>query len=819
MEKDEKDRNIRILRSGVLAPLKRWGTKWSLWPCHFVTSCCGVELAHAFGSGFDGERLGTLNMGISRQANFIIVEGTITRKMARALRIVWEQMPDPKFVNVIGACGQRGGIFWNSYNITRPSEIVPVDFFIPGCPVTPESLLRGVRAVQDKIVGKDETTIKFKHVELPSESSKNGRESLVPTTPKIFAPTPLVRVDFPRASEGGVEWEFGKGLVKNLKAQLSGLCDSVTVTDKNRIAIKTTPENFVEVARRLSEGGGNGRGSGSSGSGSSGSGSSGKIGIDHVKSVNVVDVPHEKKYIIEYLVSSYGDSNGNGRELMPVLINIFTKIRREAGAKVKKVKSEAEPSFPSLTPIWESADYSEREMHDFFGVRFEGNEGMNAKFILAPETETPLRKDFKIGEEQYVFEEGAPLDLPIELTSDLKMPAPEELYEEAEENEEVVALVGPHHPGSGHLRWIMRLKGDVIVDVTPDPGYVHRSMEKLAENRLYIQNVPLFERANISDPFNMNLGYVRAIENALGIEVPEKAKYIRTMLAELSRIGAFFYDSGIFSLFLGHSTGFMYVWAIREMILEAVVRMTGSRCTPSFIIPGGVRRDIPRAVLDITSNFTSAIHKRLKKFEDIFIYNPVFVARTKGVGVLTREEAIKCGIVGPFLRASGVEYDIRKVEPYEAYDKLNWEATRGDGDAADCLGRYMGRYEEIKQSLSILKQAVDAVKRMPRGDVISEEILGDYKEASKDIKGHLYHVYGNLVLPKGEWTSVTESARGTLLYSILSDGDSNVPYRVRIVTPCWMNLRGIIEASKGERVADFWSIYGSFGYFPPEADR
>ncbi len=773
MEEGEQDRNIRILHSGVFSPLRRWGAKWSLWPCHFVTSCCGVELAHAFACGFDGERLGTLNMGISRQANFIIVEGTITRKMARALRIVWEQMPDPKFVNVIGACGQRGGIFWNSYNITRPSEIVPVDFFVPGCPITPESLLRGVRAVQEKIEGKERTTIKFNKVELPSGGELEERT--VPTTPKLFAPTPEIKLDVKRS----VDWDFGKELKDLLRKGLKGLYESITITDVNRIAIRATQEKFMEVAQRLKD----------------------IMKMDHVKNVNVIEVPHERKYVMEYMVSSYSVD-----ELMPVIISLFTEIGREA-----------EPEFPSLTSLWESANYSEREMHDFFGIEYKGNKGMNGKFLLPPEVDTPLRKDFKIEEEQYVFDEEAPITTPIKLPPDLVMPVPEETLEAAEENDEMVACIGPHHPGSGHLRWIMRLKGDAIVEIIPDPGYVHRSMEKLAENRLYIQNVPLFERANISDPFNMNLGYVRTIENALKIEVPERAKYIRTIMAELSRIGAFFYDCGIYSLFMGHSTGFMYAWAIREMILEAVVRMTGSRCTPSFIIPGGIRRDISDYVLDMTDNFTSAVHKRLKKYEDIFIYNPVFVARTKGVGVLTREDAIRCGLVGPFLRASGIDYDIRKVAPYEAYDKFDWEVTTGD--AGDCLGRFMGRYEETKQSLSILKQAVDVVKEMPRGAVISEEALGEYKEASRDIKGHLYHAYGNLVLPKGEWTTVTESARGTVLYSIISDGESNVPYRVRIITPCWMNLRGIIEASKGERVADFWAIYGSFGYFPPEADR
>jgi len=235
------NKHIDFLESGPLAPFKKWSAKWSLWPCHFITSCCGVELAHAFACGYDGERLGTLNLGIARQSNFIIIEGTISRKMARALQFVYGQMPDPKFVNVIGACGERGGIFWNSYNITHPSDIVPVDFFIPGCPVTPESLLRGVRALQDKISGvKNQKTIEFTKVELPFEQKLEER--MVPTSPKIYAPTPDIRVDVKRM----VDWSFGKGLEARFKKDLKGLYESVTITGTNRIAIKTTPENLME---------------------------------------------------------------------------------------------------------------------------------------------------------------------------------------------------------------------------------------------------------------------------------------------------------------------------------------------------------------------------------------------------------------------------------------------------------------------------------------------------------------------------------------------------------------------------------------------
>ncbi len=775
LTKEEKKRNIDIVQSDLLSPIRKWSSKWSLWPCHFVTSCCGVELAHAYGCGYDGERLGSLAMGISRQANTIIVEGTITRKMARPLRVVWEQMPDPKFVNVIGACGERGGIFWNSYHITRPSTIVPVDYFIPGCPVTPEALLKGIRALQDKIDGNDRTTIAFKHIDLATKG-EGWKENRVPTTPKIIAPTPNIRVDIP----SDAEWEFGREVVDRLSAALDGLSTTITITGQNRIAVKTTAEEIEEVARRLSD----------------------QVNIDHAKSVNVIDLPHERKFIIEYAVGSYDT------DLMPVIITIFTEVKREEG----------EINFPSLANIWTSADYTERELQDFFGVKFDGNPWTGGNFLLAHDTaKFPLRRDFKIDEERYVLEENVPFAQAIEPLSDLELPLPPGLEEEVEQNEEYLLIIGPHHTGSGHLRWLMRLKGDVISEVIPDPGYVHRSMEKLAENRLYIQNVPLFERLCIVDPANVNLGYVRTIEQALKIEVPERATYIRTLMAELSRIGAFLYDAGIFSLFMGHSTGFMYLWAIREMILEATTGMTGSRCSPSFIIPGGVRRDISDEMLDLAGNLPTAVLGRFHKFEEIFVNNPVLLSRVKGVGVLSRDEAINAGIVGPFLRASGVEYDIRKIEPYEAYDQLEWEMI--GADEGDCLVRFLVRLEEMNQSLSMVKQCVDALKSMKKGDIISEAVLGEYTEARDDVRGSLYRAFGNLVLPKGEWTSVTEAARGTVFFSIASDGESNVPYRVRTISPSWYNLRGMVEASRGEKMADFWAVYGSFGYFPPEADR
>uniref|UniRef100_A0A7J2TJC9 NADH-quinone oxidoreductase subunit D n=1 Tax=Archaeoglobus fulgidus TaxID=2234 RepID=A0A7J2TJC9_ARCFL len=403
------------------------------------------------------------------------------------------------------------------------------------------------------------------------------------------------------------------------------------------------------------------------------------------------------------------------------------------------------------------------------------------------------------------FHIEVPVEPPKELES-LFLPIPKDYVEDVYRKDEFLVLVGPQHPGSGHMRLIVRVKGDIIQEVIPDPGYVHRCVEKIAENRLYIQNIPLVERPSIMDSANFNLGYVRAIEAAMGIEVPERAKFIRTILAELCRIGTHLYDAAILAVFLGHTTGFMYPFGIRELICEALVRMTGARFTSSFIIPGGVRRDVDEKTLRWVYDATFAIEKRLKSFERIFIKNPTVIARLRDVGVLSKEEAINFGVVGPFLRASGVEYDVRIVEPYEAYEEVTWDIVTAD--EGDGYARFLVRVNEVSQSLSIIRQCITS---MPEGSHISEQI--------GDIRGSFFDKFADLVLPAGEYTTLTEAARGTLVFTIVSDGESNVPYRMRIVTPGWLYLRGFMESLKGERLADLQAIYGSFGYFPPEADR
>lgn len=346
------DEFVKFINSGKLAPLKRWGTKWSLWPVHLVTACCGAELAHAFACGYDGERIGALNYGIARQTNLIIVEGAITRKMAKVLKITWEQMPDPKFVIVMGACGLNGGIFWNGYNLVKPSEVVPVEFFIPGCPPTPEALLRGIRQLQKKLeTGIAESSADFYDLRL----QKGKIPKFLPGSPKKISAKARIIVD----KEKEVDWEFGKKLLESLKALK---VERMVITAKNRIALRVSADRMREVASGLV-----------------------KMGFDHVKSVNVIDLLAEGKFIVEYHISSYSK-----RELMPVILNLFAEIPRK------------EPKLDSLSDIFPSADYMEREMQDLFGIVFKGNP-WQGKFLLAPDTpENPLRKEFKLQEDVYV---------------------------------------------------------------------------------------------------------------------------------------------------------------------------------------------------------------------------------------------------------------------------------------------------------------------------------------------------------------------------------------------------------------------------------
>ncbi|MCE4611964.1 MAG: NADH-quinone oxidoreductase subunit D [Desulfurococcales archaeon] len=382
-------------------------------------------------------------------------------------------------------------------------------------------------------------------------------------------------------------------------------------------------------------------------------------------------------------------------------------------------------------------------------------------------------------------------------------------------------FIGPQHPGSGHMRIIIRVDGDVIVEADPDIGYVHRTMEKLGEIRGWIKPIPLFERMAIHDACNITLPYVRAVEKLMGVEAPLRAKYLRVLLCEINRIAAHLYGFAIFGVFLGHST--MYMWAMgdREVFIQLAEELTGARLTHSYPIPGGVRRDIPQGFPDMARRAVKYMRKRLEEYRKIFLDNPVIRSRLEDVGVIPKRLAAELGIVGPNARGSGIQYDVRIIEPYEVYDELDFEVpVYTEGDA---LARTYVRVEEIRQSLRIIEQVVEWLEKKPREPIVDESIYKKYPPLHKKIlesqgRAKLLPWMATMKVPAGRAIGRGETGRGEIIYYVESDGGMN-PYRVRIVTPSARNAIAFKYALPGHRVMDLPAIYGSLDYFPPEADR
>ena len=382
---------------------------------------------------------------------------------------------------------------------------------------------------------------------------------------------------------------------------------------------------------------------------------------------------------------------------------------------------------------------------------------------------------------------------------------------------EVLELfIGPQHPASGHMRLIVYLDGDIIVDVDPDIGYVHRAMEKLAESREYVKIIPLLERTTIIDACNITLGLVEAIEKLMGIDVPARAKYLRTILCEINRIASHLYGLGIGSIMLNHSTMYMWAFGDREVWLTLMEIMAGARLTHTYSVPGGVRRDLPQIFKDYFARAKRYMERRLAEYEQIFLRNPLVRDRLENIGVLDKHKAIEYGIVGPNLRATGVKYDARLLG-YEAYGELDFEPIVGEH--GDALERIRVRLEEIRVSMQIVEEAL---KRLPEGPYFSEKLLRLLPPKLKQIvKNGRLKLPGSYVRMKpgvGEVFTRVEAGRGEVTYYVYSKGDIK-PYRVRVVTPSARNVVLLRLLVKGEKLMDLPAVYASLDYFPPEADR
>lgn len=379
---------------------------------------------------------------------------------------------------------------------------------------------------------------------------------------------------------------------------------------------------------------------------------------------------------------------------------------------------------------------------------------------------------------------------------DSALPSAGFYVEQLEDKDRYMTLsIGPQHPGAGHMRIIIVLDGDIIVRADPDVGYVHRGEEKMSEYRSYVQNIPHIERPVIHDSSGILYSYCLAVEDLIGTEAPERGKYLRAIMAEIDRIHYTLYWLAILGIFTGHSTMFMWPTADRELFVELADMATGNRITHAWLVPGGVRNDIPEGFADKALKFIDYFEaKRLPEYDKIFYDNPLFRQRSEGVGVLSAQEAIDIGVTGSVLRASGVSHDIRKKEPYDVYDRIDFEVptmASGDSYARSVLPLY-----DVRQSLSILRQLL---KQLPDGPVRAK--------LPPNPKG-----------PPGEAYRRVESGRGALGHYIVSDGTPKA-YRHKISTPSVRNLLAMPHLLKGAKLADLPVIYWSLNIWPIEIER
>jgi NADH-quinone oxidoreductase subunit D len=363
------------------------------------------------------------------------------------------------------------------------------------------------------------------------------------------------------------------------------------------------------------------------------------------------------------------------------------------------------------------------------------------------------------------------------------------------ENDEYVVNVGPQHPSThGVLRFEVTLHGETVTKVIPHCGYIHRGIEKMCEKDTYQQIIHLTDRMDYLSAHINNEAVCLCVENALETEIPERVKVIRTILSELTRIASHQLWWSAFGMDLGGLTSFFYGLRDREKILDIFEESFGSRLLHSYNCPGGLMNDIHPNFQKRIKEFIPYFRKKLPEYDDLLTNNIIFRERTKGIGPLTREEAIDYGVTGPSGRGSGFACDIRKVAPYSAYDRVDFkEILYTEGDT---FARYKVRMDEFQESLNILEQLVDNIPE------------GPYTAKMKPI----------IKLPEGEYYQRVETARGELGVYIISDG-SKTPYRVKFRSPNFSNLFVISKLAEGNKIADLIAISGSLDLVIPDIDR
>ena len=781
---------------GLLDGLVNWCRAYSFWPLFFGLSCCFIEEITAWTPRFDISRFGCeVLRGSPRQADLLIISGTVFKKIAPVVLRLYEQMTEPKWVISMGSCANCGGMY-DCYSVVQGiDQILPVDIYIPGCPPRPEAVMQSIVLLQEKV--RAERPLR-KILHRPGGSQGTQTPILVDGLSKSRDPRgPGYYGTPPRGSEETppLFWDARSDLMWTPPPNFFELSD----TDQS--LAKTMREKFgdsIAQAENTSDM------------------LTFQVAPARLKEVlRFLKTESEPKFLRLDDLTAVDETARREREKYPDFTVNYQLLSFDSASRVrlKAPLDGPRPALDSITDIWPSANWYEREVYDMFGIRFEGHPRL-WRILMPHDWEGhPLRKSYP----------DRATDMPPYTHFEAQRHQPQDAGEYLEgrlAEDQYVLNIGPHHISThGLIRFILALRGEEITAIDTDIGYHHRAAEKIGERQSWHQFIPYTDRVDYLTGVANNLTYCLAVEKLAGIPVPDRAQFIRVMLTEFFRLSNHLVWFSTYTHDTGAMTPNFYCFAEREKIMDIVELITGGRLHPSWFRLGGVAMDLPVGWKELVDDFVKVFPRRIKEFEALITRNPIFEARTRDVGYLSKQDAMEWGVTGPNLRASGLEWDLRKKMPYSSYEAFDFDipyATAGDSYA-----RYLVRVEEMRQSVRIIEQAAN---RMPPGRWLSEDyryIIPPKEETLTDIETLIHHfinVTRGAKIPRGEAYAATEHPRGEQGVYTVSDG-LHMAYRLRFRSPGFAHVQAMPLMAVGHLISDLIAIIGSIDFILPDIDR